>query len=117
MVNESSIYLRLTRLDVPRVQVTDLEEREELLSRRAIEAVRPSYHGWNAERCHGPACLSTAVCRGPIQDQDCVIPPVRVLSVQVDDEPVKESTEGSAVVGRLRHSEVAGTIGVDSCDH
>ena len=110
------LYLPLPGLDACRVQVTCLQEGEELLRRRAVVAVRPRDHRGDLQRGQCLARFSAAVVGGTIKDEDCVVSPVRVLAVELTGQPMKESAEDATVVAPLAERKVSLTAGVYASD-
>ena len=53
---------------------------------------------------------------GAVKDEDCVVPPVRVLAVELAGQPMKESAEDATVVAPLAEREVSLTAGVHASD-
>ena len=53
---------------------------------------------------------------GAVEDEDCVLPPVRVLAVELAGESVEEPAEYATVVASLAERKVAPAGGVDAGD-
>ena len=83
------------------VELSGLENGEELLGGRAIEAIWPSDHHWDAEGGHCPAGFLTAVNFGAIEHDNGIVSPVWVLTIEVDDQSVKKGAKYLTVDGRL----------------
>ena len=53
---------------------------------------------------------------GAIEHQDCVLSPIRILAVEVDDQPVQKRAQNMAIDGRLKDCEEALAEVVDGRD-
>ena len=103
---ECDEYLPLASLEIARVQVADLQQREELLARRAVIAVGSRDHCRNLQGCQGLAGLLAAVIGAAVEQKDRVLAPIRVLGVEAASQPEKECAEEPRLVALLADGEV-----------